>query len=134
MAKINLLPWRLERRKLRQKEFYTMLGATAFAAVQYDRSTADLGHPAVEALTKPCILGGYLDPQRRRNLGAAASVFRPSRSGYHRYRQKTERSPRFVTSSAPCKNTRSASCSRYNENVQHLEQEASHDYDNRETE
>ncbi|MBK7323960.1 MAG: MMPL family transporter [Candidatus Microthrix sp.] len=27
-------------------------GATAFAAVQYDRSTADLGHPAVEALTK----------------------------------------------------------------------------------
>ena len=27
-------------------------GATAFAAVQYDRSTADLGHPALEALTK----------------------------------------------------------------------------------
>lgn len=33
MAKINLLPWRLERRKQRQKEFYTMLGATAFAAL-----------------------------------------------------------------------------------------------------
>lgn len=33
MAKINLLPWRLERRKQRQKEFFTMLGATAFAAI-----------------------------------------------------------------------------------------------------
>ena len=31
MAKINLLPWRQERRKQRQKEFYTMLAATAFA-------------------------------------------------------------------------------------------------------
>ncbi|MDQ3056819.1 MAG: fimbrial protein, partial [Pseudomonadota bacterium] len=26
MARINLLPWRVERRKQRQKEFYTMLG------------------------------------------------------------------------------------------------------------
>lgn len=33
MAKINLLPWRAERRKLRQKEFYTMLGAAALVAV-----------------------------------------------------------------------------------------------------
>ena len=33
MAKINLLPWRQERRKQRQKEFYTMLAATAFAAL-----------------------------------------------------------------------------------------------------
>ena len=33
MAKINLLPWRAERRKLRQKEFYGMLGAAALAAV-----------------------------------------------------------------------------------------------------
>jgi type IV pilus assembly protein PilN len=33
MAKINLLPWRAERRKLRQKEFYAMLGGTALAAV-----------------------------------------------------------------------------------------------------
>lgn len=32
MAKINLLPWRADRRKLRQKEFYTMLGAAAIAA------------------------------------------------------------------------------------------------------
>lgn len=29
MARINLLPWRIERRKLRQKEFYGMLGAAA---------------------------------------------------------------------------------------------------------
>lgn len=33
MAKINLLPWRAERRKLREREFYTMLGATAALAV-----------------------------------------------------------------------------------------------------
>jgi type IV pilus assembly protein PilN len=33
MAKINLLPWRAERRKQRQKEFYGLLGAAAFAAV-----------------------------------------------------------------------------------------------------
>jgi type IV pilus assembly protein PilN len=33
MAKINLLPWRAERRKLRQREFYMMLGAATVAAV-----------------------------------------------------------------------------------------------------
>lgn len=33
MAKINLLPWRAERRKLREREFYGMLGAAAVAAV-----------------------------------------------------------------------------------------------------
>lgn len=33
MAKINLLPWRAERRKARQKEFYGMLGAAAGIAV-----------------------------------------------------------------------------------------------------
>ena len=32
MAKINLLPWRAERRKQRQKEFYGMLGFAAIAA------------------------------------------------------------------------------------------------------
>ena len=32
MARINLLPWRAERRKLRQKEFTTMLGLAAGAA------------------------------------------------------------------------------------------------------
>lgn len=33
MAKINLLPWRAERRKQRQKQFYTLLGMVAIAAV-----------------------------------------------------------------------------------------------------
>ncbi len=33
MARINLLPWRAERRKLRQKEFISMLGLAAGAAV-----------------------------------------------------------------------------------------------------
>ncbi|MEP6633709.1 MAG: PilN domain-containing protein [Luteimonas sp.] len=33
MARINLLPWRLERRKQRQKEFLTMLGIAALAGV-----------------------------------------------------------------------------------------------------
>jgi len=33
MAKINLLPWRAERRRQREREFYMMLGAAALAAV-----------------------------------------------------------------------------------------------------
>ena len=33
MARINLLPWRAERRKLREREFYMMLAASALAAV-----------------------------------------------------------------------------------------------------
>lgn len=33
MAKINLLPWRVERRRLRQKDFYGMLGLAALAGV-----------------------------------------------------------------------------------------------------
>jgi len=33
MAKINLLPWRAERRKDREREFYMMLGAAVIAAV-----------------------------------------------------------------------------------------------------
>jgi type IV pilus assembly protein PilN len=33
MARINLLPWRAERRKLRQKEFMALLGLSALAAV-----------------------------------------------------------------------------------------------------
>ncbi len=32
MARINLLPWREERRKQRQQEFYALLGAVALAA------------------------------------------------------------------------------------------------------
>jgi len=33
MARINLLPWRAERRKQRQKDFFTMLGLSALGAV-----------------------------------------------------------------------------------------------------
>ncbi|WP_293707682.1 PilN domain-containing protein [Stenotrophomonas sp. UBA7606] len=33
MARINLLPWRAERRKQRQREFYTMLGFAALSGV-----------------------------------------------------------------------------------------------------
>jgi type IV pilus assembly protein PilN len=33
MAKINLLPWRTERRKLREREFYMMLGAAIVAGI-----------------------------------------------------------------------------------------------------
>lgn len=33
MAKINLLPWRAERRQQRQKQFYSMLGVVAIAAI-----------------------------------------------------------------------------------------------------
>ncbi len=33
MARINLLPWRAERRKLREREFYMMLAASALGAV-----------------------------------------------------------------------------------------------------
>lgn len=33
MSRINLLPWRAERRKQRQQEFYAMLGLSALAAV-----------------------------------------------------------------------------------------------------
>ena len=33
MAKINLLPWRAERRKQREREFYMMLGSAVVAAV-----------------------------------------------------------------------------------------------------
>jgi type IV pilus assembly protein PilN len=33
MAKINLLPWRADRRKLREREFYMMLAATAVGAI-----------------------------------------------------------------------------------------------------
>ena len=33
MARINLLPWREERRKLRQNEFYAILGGAFIASV-----------------------------------------------------------------------------------------------------
>ena len=33
MAKVNLLPWRAERRKVRQREFYSLLGGAAIGAL-----------------------------------------------------------------------------------------------------
>ena len=33
MAKINLLPWRTERRRMRERDFYAMLGVAAAAAI-----------------------------------------------------------------------------------------------------
>ena len=33
MSRINLLPWREERRKIRQQEFYAMLGVAAVLGV-----------------------------------------------------------------------------------------------------
>lgn len=33
MARINLLPWRAERRKQRQRDFYAMLGAAAIGGL-----------------------------------------------------------------------------------------------------
>ncbi len=33
MAKINLLPWRAERRKIREREFYSLIGVAAIAAL-----------------------------------------------------------------------------------------------------
>ncbi len=35
MAHINLLPWRVERRKVRQREFFTQLGAAALVAIGF---------------------------------------------------------------------------------------------------
>ena len=51
MARINLLPWRAERRKQRQREFYAMLGLTAFGGLllslmiwfYYDRQVSGQG-------------------------------------------------------------------------------------------
>ncbi len=54
MARINLLPWREQRRKLREKEFYAMLGAAAGAAV-------------LVFLTMWMFYGGQIDGQLQRN-------------------------------------------------------------------
>lgn len=54
MARINLLPWRAERRKQRQKEFTLMLGATAIGAL-------------VLALGINSYYGSQIDGQNERN-------------------------------------------------------------------
>ena len=55
MAKINLLPWRAERRKQRQQEFMTMLGVAAAAA-------------ALISLLIVLYYNGQIDGQNNRNL------------------------------------------------------------------
>ena len=47
MARINLLPWRAERRKQRQKEFTAMLGAAALWRA-YRRSAVFVSVPETE--------------------------------------------------------------------------------------
>ena len=42
MARINLLPWRAERRRQRQKEFMAMLGVSAAAAMPAFMSLSNL--------------------------------------------------------------------------------------------
>lgn len=54
MARINLLPWREERRKQRQQEFYVLLGATAAAAV-------------LAVLASLWFIGTQIDAQTERN-------------------------------------------------------------------
>ena len=54
MAKINLLPWRAERRKARQQEFLTMLGVAAAAA-------------ALVSLLIVMYYNGQIDGQNNRN-------------------------------------------------------------------
>lgn len=54
MARINLLPWREERRKLRQQEFYILLGASAVAAV-------------LVVLAALWYIGSQIDVQTQRN-------------------------------------------------------------------
>ncbi len=54
MARINLLPWREQRRKAREKEFFAMLGAAAGAAV-------------LSFLGLMLYFGGQIDGQLERN-------------------------------------------------------------------
>jgi len=54
MARINLLPWREERRKFREREFYVLLGGAALAAV-------------VVAFLIVSYFSGQIDGQRARN-------------------------------------------------------------------
>ena len=54
MARINLLPWRAERRRVRQKEFMAMLGASAVAA-------------AVVSFLIWMFYNGQIDGQKERN-------------------------------------------------------------------
>ena len=54
MAKVNLLPWRSERRKVRQQEFYYLLGGAAVVAL-------------VLGLLAMFYYSGQIDGQNKRN-------------------------------------------------------------------
>ena len=55
MARINLLPWRAERRKLRQKDFLGMLGLAVAAGIRqlYRRAAMDQPEPGSAAGPEP---------------------------------------------------------------------------------
>lgn len=61
MARINLLPWREERRKQRQQEFYVLLGASAVAAV-------------LAVLVSLWYIGTQIDAQNERNNTLAREI------------------------------------------------------------
>jgi type IV pilus assembly protein PilN len=61
MAKINLLPWRVERRKQREREFYVLLGATAVAGV-------------LAVLLGYLMMGAKIDNQNARNARLTAEI------------------------------------------------------------
>ncbi|HUD42097.1 MAG TPA: PilN domain-containing protein [Dokdonella sp.] len=61
MAKINLLPWRAERRKQREREFYVLLGATAVAGV-------------LAVLLGYLMMGARIDNQNARNARLTAEI------------------------------------------------------------
>ncbi len=61
MAKINLLPWRAERRRQREREFYVLLGATAVAGV-------------LAVLLGYLMMGAKIDNQNARNARLTAEI------------------------------------------------------------
>lgn len=61
MAKINLLPWRAERRKQREREFYVLLGATAVAGV-------------MAVLLGYLMMGAKIDNQNARNARLTTEI------------------------------------------------------------
>lgn len=61
MARINLLPWREERRKQRQQEFYVLLGASAVAAI-------------LVVFASLWFIGTQIDAQTERNAAIAREI------------------------------------------------------------
>ena len=60
MAKVNLLPWRSERRKVRQREFYVLLGGAGIGAL-------------VLGVLISLYYSGQIDGQNKRNYKAAVN-------------------------------------------------------------